>query len=259
MIDLAPERIARHLETERYGRSIDVRESTGSTNDDARMALEAGAADGFVVLADHQSAGRGSRGRIWDSPSGTDLYFSIVARIELAPAKLAPLTLAVGLGLARALAALDMRASINLKWPNDVLANGKKCCGILVESSVRGAQVEGVVIGIGIDVNRGHFGADLALIATSLLREHGEPLDRALVLCRALASVEEEVDRFVDYGLPPLVDRVERLLALRGERVRCDEVEGVLLGLAKSGALRIETAAGVREVSSGTLIALEPR
>lgn len=251
--DLAPERIAAELRTARYGRSIDVRAETESTNDDARRALEAGAADGHVVLADAQRAGRGARGRRWDSPAGTDLYFSIVARVPLALPKLPPLTLAVGLGLARALDALVPLAHVAVKWPNDVWLNGKKCAGVLVEASARGAILEGVVIGIGLDVNRDSFADDIADVATSLRRAGGQPLDRAVVLARALEAVEEEIDRFVAEGPAPLAARVEARLALRGQRVTCDEVEGRLLGLAPAGALRLETAEGTRELVAGTL------
>ncbi len=255
--DLAPDRIARELGTVRYGRSLDVRAETGSTNDDAKRALEAGAADGHVVVADWQRAGRGARGRSWDSPGGTDLYFSIVARVPLAPRQLPPLTLAVGLGVAEAVAPLSPRASVSVKWPNDVWIDGAKCAGILVEASARGHELEGVVIGVGVDVNRTTFPEELRDVATSLRRATGEALERATVLARVLEAVEAEVDRVVAHGPAPLVRRIGARLALRGRPVRCDDVEGTLLGLAPTGALRLETESGVREVIAGTLRPLE--
>lgn len=250
--DLEPARIVARLDSSRYGRSLDVRAETGSTNDDARAALEAGAVDGHVVVADRQHAGRGARGRRWHSPGGTDLYLSIVARVPLPPARLPPLTLAVGLGVARAAEALLARA-VSVKWPNDVWLERRKCAGVLVEASTIGARLEGAIIGIGLDVNRTELDEELAPIATSLALAAGRTFDRAEVLARLLTAVEVEVDRFVRFGPEPTVQEVEARLALRGERVACDEVEGVLLGLAPSGALRLRTDTGVRQLSAGTL------
>lgn len=254
--DLDPARVASGLESERYGRSLDVRAETGSTNDDARAALEAGAPDGHVVVADRQSAGRGARGRRWHSPPGTDLYLSIVARVPLEPSRLPPLTLAVGLGVARTVTTLGA-SGVALKWPNDIWIDRRKCGGVLVEASTRGAALDGVVIGIGVDVNRERFEEEIAPIATSLRRATGRPLDRALVLARLLAEVEREVDRLVRFGPGPTVREVDARLALRGERVACDEVEGVLVGLAPSGALRLRTERGMRELVAGTLRPLD--
>lgn len=259
-MDLIPEDLARVAEalcTRRYGRSLELLAETGSTNDDARAALERGAPDGHVVVADRQQRGRGARGRSWDSPGGTDLYFSIVSRVPLDLAKLPPLTLAVGLGLAHAADALAPRASVAVKWPNDLLLDGRKCAGVLVEASARGATLEGVVIGIGLDVNRERFSDELSNVATSLRRATGHPHDRATVLARVLEHVENEVDRFVAEGAAALVSRVDPRLAFRGARVRCDEIEGVVVGLAPSGALRLRTDAGVRDVVAGTVRPLD--
>ena len=250
-------RIAALLETARYGRSLDVREETGSTNDDARAAAAAGAADGHVVVADRQHAGRGAHGRRWDSPGGTDLYLSIVARVPVAPAALPPLTLAVGLGAARALERLVPDERATLKWPNDVMLAGKKCCGILVESTSLGAKVESAVIGIGLDVNRERFGPELEDVATSLRAVRGEPFDREEVLALLLLCVEAEVDRFVTYGSRAIVGAVTERLAWRGRRVSLDDVRGELLGLRDDGALELRVEGVTRALLGGTLRLVE--
>ena len=250
--DLAPARIEAVLTTRRYGRSLEVLAETGSTNDDARAALERGAPDGHVVVADRQRAGRGARGRGWSSPGGTDLYFSIVARVPVELPKLPPLTLAVGLAVAETARALAPRSRVEVKWPNDVWIDGAKHAGVLVEASARGAALAGVVIGVGVDVNRERFD-DVAEPATSLRLATGAPLDRAEVLARVLASIENEVDRFAAHGAGAIVPRVEARLALRGRRVVCDGIEGTLVGLAPGGALRLATDAGLREIVAGTL------
>lgn len=249
--ELSPARVAARLSTIRYGRSLDVRAETGSTNDDAREAAAEGAPDGHVVVADRQRAGRGARGRSWDSPGGTDLYVSIVARVPLSPARLPPLTLAVGLGVAEAVRASAPDADVDIKWPNDVRLGGRKCAGILIETVSSGGRIESAVIGIGLDVNRREF--DPGLEASSLALAIGRSLDRADVLAAVLGRVEAEVDRFVARGPGDVVARVAPRLAWRGERVRVDELEGELLGLAADGALALRIDGETRTVRAGTL------
>lgn len=250
--DLAPERIAALLETRRYGRSLDVRGQTGSTNDDARAAAEIGAPAGHVVLADRQSAGRGSRGRLWESPGGTDLYFSIVERVALPPERLPPLTLAVGLGVARAVDALVAGAGARVKWPNDVWLDERKCAGILVEAATRGSRADALVIGIGINVNRTDLAPELS--ATSLaLAAHGT-IDRAIALARALGEIELAVDELVQHGPARVVRAVAERLALLGERVRVEGSEGILEGLAADATLQLRTSDGrMLSVRSGSV------
>jgi BirA family biotin operon repressor/biotin-[acetyl-CoA-carboxylase] ligase len=255
--ELAPERLAPLLCTARYGRSLRVLALTDSTNDDAKRDAAGGAADGHVVVADGQRAGRGSHGRSWSSPTGTDLYLSIVARPQRSLAELPPLTLAVGLGVADAVerALGDELLRVEVKWPNDVWIDGKKCAGILVEATSSGGVLGSVVIGIGLNVNRTDWPAELHAGATSLRAQKpgATPLDRAAVLASLLEHVERSVDRFEAGGGEPIVSALEARLALRGQSVRCDGVEGRLLGVAPSGALRIADKEGVREVLAGRL------
>lgn len=249
--DLTPQRISPR--TARYGRSLDVVAVTESTNDDARRAAARGAPDGHVIVADRQTSGRGANGRRWDSPGGTDLYFSIVARLPLEAAQLPPLTLAVGLGVARAIDALAPGATVELKWPNDVLLDGRKVSGVLVEALSTGTRVESAVLGIGVDVNRRRFAPELESIATSLCQVKGEPLDRADVLVKVLAHVEEQVDGFVERGPRAVVAGVDARLAWRGCLVTCGGISGQLIGLREDGALRIRNTSGERAVISGQL------
>jgi BirA family biotin operon repressor/biotin-[acetyl-CoA-carboxylase] ligase len=260
---LDPARLQALLRTQRYGRSLRLLEVTESTNDDARRDAAAGAADGHVVVADSQQRGRGSHGRIWTSPAGTCLYLSIVARPAVPLAQLPPLTLAVGLGVAEAVERVlepSVRAHALVKWPNDVWLFGKKCAGILIEASSSGAVLGPLVIGIGLNVNRMDWPEELEALAISLraARPDAAALDRETTLAELLESVERRVDRFVAEGAAATVAALETRLALRGERVRCDAVEGTLLGVSPSGALRIATEAGVRELIAGRLEAMQP-
>jgi BirA family biotin operon repressor/biotin-[acetyl-CoA-carboxylase] ligase len=254
--DLDPIAIAARLTTHRYGHSLDVRARTRSTNDDARLAADAGAPDGHVVVADAQDAGRGAHGHTWSSPGGTDLYLSIVDRPAVPPQVLPQLTLAVGVGVAECVAALTEQPT-HVKWPNDVLVgpprDARKCAGVLVETSSVGMQLGAAIIGIGLDVNRQEFNEDLADVATSLARVRGHALARDAVLARLLREVEIWVDRLVRAGSAPIVAARGQRLAWRGERVRCGDVVGELVGVDAGGALRIATSAGVRTLSAGRL------
>lgn len=259
LTDLSRDRVLAALRTRALGRSLEVRDETASTNDDARAAAAAGAPRGHVIVADSQTRGRGARGRTWSSPRGVDLYLSIVERVALEPARVAPLTLAVGLGVADAACALVPGIEPRVKWPNDVWVEGRKTAGILVEASSTGGRVESLVIGIGLGVNRVELEPELAGSATSLRLEARRrdaaagALDRSIALAMLLDHVERWVDRFVAEGAPPIVRAVEERLALRGERVRVDDLDGVLVGLAPSGAVRLRTASGEREAIAGTL------
>jgi BirA family biotin operon repressor/biotin-[acetyl-CoA-carboxylase] ligase len=256
---LSVERVAAALRTERYGRSLQHLASTESTNDDARRAIETGAASGHVIVADAQTRGRGSRGREWSSPPGTDLYLSIVDRVSVALPALPPLTLAVGLGVADAVDALLGRTLAQVKWPNDVLLDGKKCAGILIEANSVGDGLDSVVIGIGLNVNRLDFPDTLTTEATSLRlqRANHEPLDRDLALAHLLDHLENWVDRFVREGAAASVRALEPRLAWLGRRARCGDATGVVRGVAPSGALLLESDRGVVEVIAGRLEPLE--
>ncbi len=257
--DITPQRIHAALTTRVYGRSLQVLGSTGSTNDDARTAASRGASRGHVIVADTQTQGRGAHGRIWLSPPGIDLYLSIVERLEVPKEKLAPLSLAVGLGVSDAIHAVAGMLEPRVKWPNDVWLGRRKTAGILVEVTSLGASIETITIGIGLCVNRIELEPEIATSATSLLREtrlhrhDAPPFDRAIVLAALLHHVERWVDTFAKEGIAALLDPLRHRLALRGEEVRCGEEQGVLVGISDTGALRLETKTGLRDILSGTL------
>jgi len=260
MVALNLEDMQEALQTKRFGRSYGYRTQTGSTNDDARAAYLAGAAPGHLVVADTQTAGRGSRGRSWQSPAGTDLYLSIVDCLPVPLAALPPLTLAVGLAVAETVDALLQRtgqSQARVKWPNDVLVDSRKCAGILIETSTGMPRGDCVVIGIGLNVNRTLFPEDLTATATSLLLSARSPIDRQHALRLLLERVEARVDEFVQSGPTATIRGLSSRLAMLGRRVRCDATEGILRGVAPSGALLLETARGLEQVIAGRLAEAE--
>lgn len=257
-MDLSESAIAAQLTTAQLGRSLELKLSTGSTNDDAREAARAGAPHGHVIVADHQSSGRGSRGRSWSSPPGSDLYFSLLAKLDLAPIKLPPLTLALGLALAEALQpSLPEGQRALVKWPNDVWVARRKLVGILVESASLGGRLEPIVIGIGVNVNRLQFPPDLATPATSLALLSRARHDRATLLAAILNTLEPTLARFADEGLGPFLPRLSARLALRGERATCAGVTGTVEGLTDAGALLLADHDRLHECLAGTLRACE--
>ncbi|MCA9578845.1 MAG: biotin--[acetyl-CoA-carboxylase] ligase, partial [Myxococcales bacterium] len=243
------ERCREALDTERYGRSLTALSATESTMDDARAAAEQGAPDGHVVVADHQRNGRGSHGRAWSSPAGTDLYFSLVLRPTLTLSDLPPLTLAVGLAVAQTLEALLNGSSgqhrVHIKWPNDVFVDEKKCAGILVETRSIGAAPAAVIVGVGVNVNRLGFEPELASASTSLALALGAAYPREPLLAQVLGALERQVTRFSVSGPAGIAADVDARLLHRGETVRVDDVRGTLTGVSPEGALCVTDERGV--------------
>lgn len=240
------ERLRQLLSGQRWGQSLDLKEVTASTMDDAAKAAAAGAPDGHVVLADRQTRGRGAHGREWVSPAGTDLYFSIVARPGAEASVASLITLAVGLGVRNAVTRWVPGRAVMVKWPNDVWVEGKKCAGILVETRTVGNNLDSVIIGVGMNVNRDQWPVELAGTATSIRTERDDrrPVDRETVFADALLQIERSVRRFVTDGPPAIVRSLKPHLALVGDRVRWEEGSGVFLGIDLDGAARVQTESG---------------
>ncbi len=251
--DLAPARLRAGLTTASLGRSLEVHAVVDSTMDVARAAAEAGAPDGHLVLADAQRAGRGRRGAPWLSPPGSDLYLTLVLR-RLPPTSELPL-----LGLAAALAVCETADALEVgpatvKWPNDVLIGGRKAAGILTEA-YQGEDGDPVVLlGVGIDVGRRTWPEALREVATSFAEAKGEAVERAEVLLAWLPRLERWRERLRSaIGRAELLAALQDRLAWLGQTVRCDEVEGRLLGLDERGSVRLRTPTGIRTLHAGTL------
>ncbi len=256
--DLEPDRLRAKL-TGEWGTSLDVRERTVSTMDDARAAAAEGAPEGHVVLADSQTKGRGAHGRSWVSPPGSDLYFSIVTRPRVEPSSISLVTLAAGLGVADAVAGFLPAPSVQVKWPNDIWIGRRKCAGILVESRTLGSRIESLVVGIGINVNRIEWPAELDGIATSLRVERdGRDCDRAEVFASVLSCAEQWVTRLAELGPSVVVQALEPRLALVGERVSWEDGRGVFVGVDPDGAARVRTSNGVRSLHAASIEPVEP-
>lgn len=187
------------LKTKTMGQSIYFYEETDTTNNRAReLALE-GAPEGTLVVAEKQTAGRGRRGKVWESPLGTGIWMSLVLRPQIAPAEASVLTLLCGLATAEAIEA-ETGLSAGIKWPNDILINGKKAVGILTEMDCEMSQVHFVIPGIGINVNTASFPPEIAEIATSLYLESGKTVSRRRLVHKVLERLEGHYNTFLQTG-----------------------------------------------------------
>ncbi len=230
----------------------------GSTNTAAMAAAAEGAAEGSVFLAEEQTAGRGRGSNVWQSPRSTGIYCSVVLRPVLAPADVLVLSLAVGLAVKDAIAQVDASVNVDLKWPNDVLIDDKKVCGILTEMNAEATRVRYIVVGIGINVNQESFPAELN--ATSLRMATGHEWSRVELAGALLKSLDREYRQLVrDAGVRESILRrfAESSSWVRGKNVRVDEngsaIEGTTQGLDERGFLRVRTESAVRTVLSGTV------
>ena len=187
------------VKTKTMGQSIYFYEETDTTNNRAReLALE-GAPEGTLVVAEKQTAGRGRRGKVWESPLGTGIWMSLVLRPQIAPTEASVLTLLCGLATAEAIEA-ETGLSAGIKWPNDILINGKKAVGILTEMDCEMSEVHFVIPGIGINVNTASFPPEIAEIATSLYLECGKTVSRRRLVHKVLERLEEHYETFLRTG-----------------------------------------------------------
>jgi BirA family biotin operon repressor/biotin-[acetyl-CoA-carboxylase] ligase len=231
----------------------------GSTSTAAMEAASAGAAEGSVFLAEQQTAGRGRGAHHWHSAQSVGIYCSVILRPALPPSEALILSLAAGLAVHAAVQEIDPQVNPDLKWPNDLLIEGKKFCGILTEMNAEVTRVRHIVVGIGINVNQPSFPAELQSVATSLRLISGTEWSRVELCAALLKSLDREYrDLLEKPGAHELILRrfQERSSSVRGREVTVDgndEFSGVTEGLDSRGFLQVRTAQGLRVVLSGTV------
>lgn len=221
-----------------------IRESVASTNDELQQLGNKGAEDGLVLLALHQSAGRGRRGATWFSSTDDALAFSVLLRPTEPKALWSRLALATGLAVAEAAESFGCNAGI--KWPNDVWIDGRKVAGILVE-----AGHDFVVIGIGINVNTSTFPEEIQHLATSLHLANGRPMLRSEVLSAIIQRLAVRRQQ-INHEFGELLDAVRQRCVLSGHQVSMRTAQGSLTGIidriGDGGELRLQTASGIQSL-----------
>ena len=220
-------------------------EETDSTNNRIDELAGSGAPEGTVAVAEEQTKGKGRRGRVWKSPKGSGLYFSVLLRPEIPPHKASMLTLVKALAVAEALRNL-YGLEVQIKWPNDVVVNGRKICGILTEMKMEDVYIRHIIVGTGINVNIEVFPEEIRETATSLYLELGHKVDRIELLGEVMRNLEKAYRQVVEAeSLLPVLEDYNKYLVNRGRRVRvldpAGEYEAQALFVNESGELIVET------------------
>lgn len=248
---LTKESCASQIHTSWMGRKLYVYDVTDSTNTQLKLMGEQGAPHGTVAVADCQQAGKGRLGRSWSTPAGTALAFSVLLRPEITPQKASMLTLVAALAVSRALDELS-GLQTQIKWPNDIVSNGKKLCGILTEMSADMDQIHYVIVGIGINVQETDFPEEIRATATSLKLETGREILRSRILGRVLEQFEELYQFFVmKQSMTGLKEDYESRLANLQNTVCVlapeGEWRGTCLGIDEDGALLVRRDDGTTD------------
>jgi BirA family transcriptional regulator, biotin operon repressor / biotin---[acetyl-CoA-carboxylase] ligase len=215
---------------------------TTSTNDLALGAADAGARHGALFIAEEQTKGRGRHGHTWTSPPGENLTFSVVLRPGIDVARASGLALVVGLAVRSATARRVPAARVAIKWPNDVVVGTQKLAGILVESRLKGMDLDALVAGIGINVGMRSLPEEIRTVATSLALLGDPSPNREAVLVDVLAELEPLLDVFRQEGLGPLLPELREHDALAGVQITAGGVRGTGAGIDADGALMVRDA-----------------
>ena len=248
--------VGSQMNTKWMGRHLVYFPETDSTNIQAKRLGEEGAPEGTLVVAERQTAGKGRRGRTWSSPAGTSIYMSFLLRPNIPPRCAPMVTLIAGLAGAKA---VNQVTGLNarIKWPNDLVVNGKKICGILTEMSAEMEGIHYIVTGIGINVNQKEFPEEIRDKATSLLLEGGRCFNRSQLIAGVMEWFEPYVERFLETkDLSLLKEDYEEMLANLNQEVQvldpAGEYHGVCQGIDKDGQLLVERGDGsLSRVQSG--------
>lgn len=225
--------IASRLTTEWAGRHLYCLKVTGSTNIDAKRLAEEGTPHGTLVVAEMQNLGRGRRGKSWTTTEGTMVAMTILLRPKFKPDKASMLTLVMALAVAKA---IEDAAKIpcNIKWPNDIVINGKKICGILTEMSAEMDYIHNVVIGAGINANLRDIPEELQETATSLLLETGHPVQRAELIDKTMTYFEQFYNIFLKTeDFTELREQYHAHLINKDKEVKVLDPMGEYIGVAR--------------------------
>lgn len=250
---LSAHQIAPLLRTQLFGRNILCFAALDSTNREARRRASE-LPSGSVLIADEQTAGRGRFGKQWVSPAGEGLWMTALCRPE-PKAAVGLFTLMAGLAACKALRA-ETGLDIRIKWPNDLIANERKLCGILGEILTAGSQGSTVIFGIGVNVSQTAFAPELSQTATSLYLQTGQLYDRSVLTAAVLNGLDEAYHDLVTRSRnKELIADCSALCATLGREVRVIRPDGEMTGKAHSiaadGALCVQTERGLIHVYAG--------
>ncbi len=252
---LTEEILSQYLKTQWAGKQVRILDEVDSTNDEAKRRAEAGAVHGTLILAKTQTAGKGRRGRSFESREGDGLFMSLLIRADLAPDRASMLTLVMGMAVTRALEQLT-GLHPQIKWPNDVVVSGKKICGILTEMSMQMDCINYLVLGVGVNIHHQNFSDELSDRATSVHIEQGREVSRSHLAAEILKWFEYYYAQYLPtQDLTQLADTYNAWLINRNRQVTVlaakGAYEGLALGINTQGELMVQTREEVKYVMSG--------
>ncbi len=259
---LLPQLIKRELRTKVLGKSLYHYFQVGSTNDVAHQLAQQGVAEGALIMAEQQTHGRGRLGRDWYSEKSVGIYLSLILRPDLKPRHASIINLAAAVALSQAIEN-TCALTTDIRWPNDVLVNNKKCSGILTEMSADLDQIKYMVVGIGINVNHPSFPKSLEGRASSLFLEGGRRFSRIEIILALLRFFEDLYFQFQEQGSDEVLKQwIRRSSFARGKEVSVDlgdkKIHGTTMGLGKEGTLRVKLRRGlIEDVMSGDVVIWE--
>ncbi|MCI5951515.1 MAG: biotin--[acetyl-CoA-carboxylase] ligase [Anaerostipes sp.] len=234
------------------GKSIEYFEVTDSTNQRIYDFAEKGREEGLLAVAEEQTGGKGRRGRSWVSPPGTGIWMSLLLRPKVEPQKASMVTIVAALAMTKAMEKIT-GMEIRIKWPNDVVLNGKKVCGILTEMSAELEEIHYIIVGIGINANTESFPEDIQDRATSIYLESGKKVERAAFIAEFCVQFEQYYERFLEMGnLAFLKEEYESYLINIGREVKIikkkEERVRKALGINELGELIVAKSDGTTEI-----------
>jgi BirA family biotin operon repressor/biotin-[acetyl-CoA-carboxylase] ligase len=236
--------IQKYLQTKTYGRTIEYYESCESTQNIAHDAAQVGAFDGTLVVSEEQTAGKGRLSRPWNSTAKKGIWMSLIVRPALMPQQAPQMTLVAAVAVVRAIENITGIEAM-IKWPNDILINGRKMTGILTELQSEPDRVKAIVLGIGMNVNHDDedFPVELRKIATSLKLESGMQIDRAKLIAEILGFLELYTGMYEKHGFGPIKLLWESYSNTSGKRIRAvmlnETIEGTAIGISEDGLLEL--------------------
>lgn len=245
---ITAEEVTSQLHTEWMGQNCIFLESVGSTNNYAKKIAEEGAAEGTLVIAEEQTGGKGRRGRSWATPKGSNIAMTLLLRPQIRPEHASRLTLLMAMAVARGIRRTTGLEAV-IKWPNDVVVNGKKVCGILTEMNSEVDYINYVVIGTGINVNQETFPEEIAQTAGSLCLELGRRIVRAGLIAAVMEELEHIYETFVlTEDLSGLYEEYNGLCINCGRQIRVlepgNEYTGTTDGINEKGELVVRRENG---------------
>jgi BirA family biotin operon repressor/biotin-[acetyl-CoA-carboxylase] ligase len=257
---LNADEIQKELKTQVIAKKIYAFAQLSSTNDFAKRLAQAGENEGSLIISEQQTKGRGRLGRSWESPPGQGLWFSLVLRPNISIEKIGLISLFAGVSVAQAVENMT-NLTPALKWPNDLLINSKKFCGVLIESEIESRTLSFLVLGIGINVNQSVLDfSDITLThATSLQIESGAAIDRIKLLVEVLHNFERNYSDFKSENFSNILNEWKKRCPYLNKKIvirqNHRQLKGVFENLDESGRLLLRLANGeIKKISEGETV-----